>query len=238
MIKFQYVSDIHLEHCKHYEIEQVAEYLLMAGDIGYPHEPSYVDLLEDVSKKFTKVFVIMGNHEYWERPAQEVKTQIKNLGEQFPNIIFLDNTSYQIAPNLSIFGTTLWSSIKNEELIAKHVWDFRKIPGFTPKEATSLHRQAREAFQTHLAESPPNHKWIVLCHHIPHTSLIDKAYIGNPMNEAYATDVDEFQDDRVHVVVYGHTHKPSISTKYYCNPIGYPGQNSEATAKKTFQIEI
>lgn len=57
------------------------------------------------------------------------------------------------------------------------------------------------------------------------------------MNEAYATDVYEFSDDRVVAVVYGHTHKQSINGKYFCNPIGYPGQNPEATVKRTFEVD-
>jgi predicted phosphohydrolase len=236
MIRFQYVSDLHLEHGTKIEIMPMAQYLILAGDIGYPHEQHYQALLEDISAKFEKVFIIMGNHEYWEHTFEDVKSRIQELGKQFPNIIFLENTSYQISSSLSIFGTTLWSNITNVELIAKHVWDFRKIPNFTPRDATNFHHIARKAFSECLNQYPPDHKWIVVCHHIPHTSLIDKAYIGNPMNEAYATDVNEFKDDRVIAVVYGHTHKPNMAGKFYCNPIGYPGQNSEATPNKTFEL--
>ena len=238
MIRFQYVSDLHLEHSTQITIDPIAQYLILAGDIGYPHEHHYKVFLEDVSVKFEKVFIIMGNHEYWGQTFEDVDHRIQELKEQFPNVVFLDNTSHQITESLSIFGTTLWSNITNEELIAKHVWDFRKIPNFTPRDATNLHHRARKAFRKALNQSSPNHKWIAVCHHIPHTSLIDKAYIGNPMNEAYATDVDEFKDDRVVAVVYGHTHKPSISGKYYCNPIGYPGQNPEATPNKTFKLVV
>jgi hypothetical protein len=37
-------------------------YLAMLGDIGYPPQPKYQDLLLEMAGKFQKVFVLAGNH--------------------------------------------------------------------------------------------------------------------------------------------------------------------------------
>jgi predicted MPP superfamily phosphohydrolase len=72
MIKFQYVSDIHLE--THHNTSKTifekilkpsAPYLALCGDIGYPGAQLYEPFLEYCSKSFEHVFYIAGNHEYY-----------------------------------------------------------------------------------------------------------------------------------------------------------------------------
>lgn len=227
-----------MEHGTNLEITPQAPYLLLAGDIGYPYEPHYEMFLAQTAPKFLNVFLIMGNHEYWGYTLDDIHKRCAEIQAAIPNLVILNNSAHQITPELSIYGTTLWSHISNEELVAKHVWDYRKILDFTPHDATILHLQSRQTFRELLSKSDPSHKWIVLCHHIPHTSLINEAYHGNPLNEAYATDVEEFCNSNVVAVVHGHTHKPHITGKYYCNPIGYPGQNPQLDTNKTFEVEV
>jgi predicted phosphohydrolase len=47
-------------------IEPVQPYLALLGDIGWAAEESYRNLLLDMSTKFKKVYVIAGNHEYYQ----------------------------------------------------------------------------------------------------------------------------------------------------------------------------
>jgi predicted phosphohydrolase len=226
-MKFQYISDIHLE-CgnNHLEIIPKAPYLILAGDIGYPFEIHYNNFLQDVTDKFEKVFVILGNHEYWGNSFANISAKMSEYCQKYKNLVWLESTVYDFEnSNLSIFGTTLWTNISNPDLIREHVYDYKHIPSFTPETCTNLHKCARLAFLKQLQERP-DRKWIAICHHVPHTSLIDKKYEGNPLNEAYASDVDEFRSDNVLAVVYGHTHVQRVTEKYYCNPYGYPGENS------------
>jgi predicted phosphohydrolase len=234
-MKFQYVSDIHMEHGTELNITPQAPYLLLAGDIGYPYDPHYEAFLAHTAPKFLKVFLIMGNHEYWGYTLDDIHKRCAELETAISNLVILNNTAFELTPELSIYGTTLWSHISNETLVAKHVWDYRKIIDFTPKDASMIHQKARDTFKT-LASKEPNRKWVILCHHIPHTSLIHESYNGNPLNEAYASNVEEFCATNVLAVVHGHTHKPHITGKYYCNPVGYPGQNTHDT-NRTFEID-
>jgi predicted phosphodiesterase len=40
--------------------------------------------------------------------------------------------------------------------------------------------------------------------------------------------------------IYGHTHAPSVTSVYgvpmLCNPMGYPGENSEVNFQKVFEV--
>ena len=60
----QYISDLHLEKNFPRNIKAEKPFLILAGDIGYPFQKSYVDFLQSLSYQFDKVFIITGNHEY------------------------------------------------------------------------------------------------------------------------------------------------------------------------------
>ena len=70
----QYVSDIHLEmHDKYNEgvitpsmfLKPSAPYLALCGDIGIPELKAYDVFLGWCSNNYEKVFLIAGNHEYY-----------------------------------------------------------------------------------------------------------------------------------------------------------------------------
>ena len=66
-LKIQVMSDLHTEFLKDTipNIKPVAPHLALLGDIGLmaePHYSIYKHFLADVSKKFTTVLVLLGNH--------------------------------------------------------------------------------------------------------------------------------------------------------------------------------
>ena len=63
MVKFQYISDIHLEFCKKIpKIKVLANNLCLLGDIGYPNTKIYKQYINQCSRNHKNVFVIFGNH--------------------------------------------------------------------------------------------------------------------------------------------------------------------------------
>jgi predicted phosphodiesterase len=65
-ISFQYLSDIHLEFRKApIAINKQCENLVLCGDIGHPNTYIYNSFLTQCAKTFTNVFVVFGNHEYY-----------------------------------------------------------------------------------------------------------------------------------------------------------------------------
>jgi len=234
------MSDLHLEKGNVINVVPKAPYLILAGDIGSPIEDTYLTFLKDVSKKFQRIFLIAGNHEYYNNNIPDTDNLIRKLVKPLKNVIFLQNDVYHFPNcNLSVFGTTLWSKISMEDsyMIQCLIGDYRCINDFNIGECLRLHYDAIKAFK-HYRERFQDRKWLCITHHLPSTSLINIKYKNNILNSAYASDVKEFCDDNVLAVVYGHTHIKNVFGKYYCNPIGYPDEGITWDLEACFNIKI
>ena len=146
---FQYISDIHLEHYKIDEIIKlvpkcISKYLILAGDIGYPQKPQYKEYLKLVSQIWEKVFVVAGNHEYYQidninndQVYNEIKTKdeidklIYDITTEFENVYFLQNSKIELDiddQKFVILGTTLFSNVQPKNfIILSAINDFKYI---------------------------------------------------------------------------------------------------------------
>lgn len=118
----QFVSDIHLENNpkRPYSsiIQPSAPDLAICGDLGNPYSFEYADFLSWCSKRWVRVFLITGNHEYFVKSADPNKTvekvdiHIANLCRAIgPNIYFLQKSVFLIEESrVAIIGTTLWAA--------------------------------------------------------------------------------------------------------------------------------
>jgi hypothetical protein len=151
----QYVSDIHTEFYKLKnvpEVKPIAECLALCGNIGYPFSDVYKKFIENCAKDFKYVFVIAGNHEYYQnpnkrRPMPEINKKIYEVCGLYKNVFYLQNDFVCISEDKTmlyygddvkaipgdtkyiIIGTTLWSFIPQEAkyLITKLVSDYQNI---------------------------------------------------------------------------------------------------------------
>lgn len=64
-VKLQFCSDIHVEFGTEGFLKPEAPFLALLGDIGLTAESDYRTYLLKQSEKFEKVFVIAGNHEFY-----------------------------------------------------------------------------------------------------------------------------------------------------------------------------
>ena len=225
MATFQYFSDIHLEIYEENEreledlfakIKPCAPFLILAGDIGYPSRKLYKSFLEYLSPLFQHIFIISGNHEYYDsantrKTMMDIDTNIRKVVAEFPNITFLQNEVYDmsdICSDLMIFGGTFWSDIKPEEkeIVSCMMMDYRKIKEFNVSTCCSLHNEAirklKEALDTY-----PEKRFIIISHHLPSYSLIHPRFINSGLNSAFASDIDIAKDSRIVVWIAGHTHE-------------------------------
>ena len=239
-MKFQYISDIHLEHGNRIKIPKIANNLILAGDIGDPSEDIYSSFLRDISHDFEHIFIICGNHEYYSKKRSMQKTEcvIREICNQYDNIHFMQNEAFHFPDSdISIFGTTLWTNVKKCQswIIKSMISDYRCIPNFTIDLNNKLHSESLQKFNE-MVHRHPDRNWIVICHHQPQTYLIAEKYKSSVLNAAFASDVEEFEKDHIKAVVYGHTHTASVSGKYFCNPIGYPNENASINLEATFEV--
>lgn len=245
-MKLQYISDIHLEfHKKLPKLIPVADVLILAGDIGYPHSKIYLQFLKEVNSNFKKVFLITGNHEYYNnKDMEEVDMYIQGILEehQLNNITFL-NCSYEDYEGFRFVGATLWTNIHNPRKIIN---DMNQIQGFTVELNNELHEIHKQFLSEtiNLSSLPV----IVITHHLPSFTLINKEFLTesmNPYNQCFASNCELLVKAPVKVWIYGHTHKENSieinSVNLTCNPLGYPSEywniDIRDRLKKYIQLE-
>lgn len=238
-MKIQYLSDIHLEllfkgqnNLQKYVGLPNADMCVLAGDIGNPFDKRYKDYLLLLSPLFKKIFIIAGNHEYYNNTILDTKHKIKSICENIDNISFLDN-SYEEYENYVFIGTTLWTHVKEN---GYRVNDIEYIRHFDIKDYNSLHDESVQFLKNIFNKCQiENKRMIILTHHLPIYELTNKKYrYGSFANYAqwFNADLDDLIEKyspNIMVWFYGHTHTPSIQEHYgvqfYCNPLGYQGEN-------------
>ena len=85
-MKIRYFSDLHLEFIQTHKLKRLIldnilpiegeEICILAGDIGYPDSENYDIFMKFISKHFIKTFVILGNHEYYQK-GKNVKNMVE-----------------------------------------------------------------------------------------------------------------------------------------------------------------
>lgn len=257
--RIQYVSDIHLEHYNDIETagdlnpwrwlepDPTADALFLAGDIGWPERPEYKYFIGWCSRNWPKVFVVAGNHEYYNEMSSQIPltafekiNRIKDVTSKYSNVHFLDRDAVEVQPGLWILGCTLWSEVPPEKLFKASRWinDYKLIykvdpangkpSRITPQDTNTWHYRdvlwLQETLEN-LYES--GQKAIVLTHHLPTEKLVHADYKGNPMNCCFASD----QEDLIELMeplawICGHSHQVGTATVGDCklalNPRGYP----------------
>lgn len=255
-MSFQYFSDLHLEFFKHFRqidklgIQPCAPYLIVAGDISSMTPEGinkYERFLTLVSKMFTYVFIISGNHEYYQSRKRHnvtgdwlsvVDSTIQNIAKTLPNIIYLQNTKFDLPnTNISVYGTTLWSAISKDEesIVRTAISDYCCIPQFTTTKSTELFENNVQSLKETLEQNKEK-MFVVISHHLPSYELIAEQYKSCGINSAFASSVELAKSPQIVAWVAGHTHMPIELGKFHVNPVGYRGENSIVNVNKTFQI--
>jgi len=251
----QYISDIHLEFLHIEEVKSVirkiipvAPILILAGDKGNPFSGNshYRLFLEEMGKKFEKVFVIAGNHEYYGgKDMTDVEVKIKEIVKEISdtnersNITYLQN-SYEEYNGVRWIGTTLWSRLDNP---SKQINDVYSIKAMNTERYNELHYLAVENLEKMLEES--SLPTIVITHHMPSYSLIDPMYNDELYNMWFASDLDNIVErykEKIKYWIYGHTHTSNQSELHgvmmLCNPIGYKGENPGKNYKACVSLNL
>jgi predicted MPP superfamily phosphohydrolase len=253
-MKFQYFSDIHLEFYTsigstlRFDIKPCAPYLILAGDIGIPCYDNYRLFLEYLSPLYEYIFIITGNHEYHYRRGKytenidnwmfHIDNTIRGITKQLSNVVFLQNEKFDI-PNteITIYGTTMWSHIKNDE--KEHIRtvssDCTNIPDYTLDASTEMFEVNKYLLEL-MVRNNPTKQFVIVTHHLPTYKLVNEKYKDSHSNSAFATEMEISNENNVLAWVCGHTHTPCQVEKFYCNPIGYPGENKHIDFNRTFEL--
>jgi predicted phosphodiesterase len=122
-LKIQIISDLHLEFMKKLpkflKNFKQADYLFLAGDIGYIQYPHYnrgifYQFICWCTNNYKKVFYIMGNHDAYTTDLNLAKESLKKISEEKPNFIFLEKGVVSELEGYKVIGCTLWSHIDSD----------------------------------------------------------------------------------------------------------------------------
>ncbi|NBV29305.1 hypothetical protein EBS02_09895 [bacterium] len=250
-MKFQLVSDLHLEFFKSVDrfpqIPVKAVYLLLAGDIGsLCHLDALVGFLKSLDS-FKKVFYIFGNHEYYGCDMnKDVVEKIQSLQQRLPeNVILLNKDSSIVSDEekIRIVGCTLWCDYNPEE--DPPINDEFRIRGLQKKR---LYQDHLEFLQKEL-EKEEFRSWttIILTHYLPSFELIQAKYKNNPYNMHYAThaihSLSSYFPKNTKIYwccghSHGSVHKSIQEIECHMNAIGYPDEGiRDATLDFVFEAD-
>lgn len=234
-MRLHVLSDLHLEFEAFEPPAIEADLVVLAGDIGLG-----VRGIRWAKEAFGErpVVYIPGNHEYYRNaiPALTEKLLAEAAGS---NVHVLDNGVLEFG-GVSILGSTLWTDLAlygnpiiGAASVADVMMDFKLIrlsPQYRrlrPADTVVFHRRAVDWLQREL--SARNGLSIVVTHHAPSAKSLSPFYEGDPVNAAFASDletlVNEFQPS---LWVHGHSHHSVDyhlgATRVLCNPRGYPDE--------------
>ena len=188
----QLVSDLHIERSSKYlDFKQTSDILIIAGDFGDPSKISYARELGKLSKKYRRILLVSGNHEYYQTSLTainiiSVNNIIQDIINYYPNVEFLNYTTSRIGQYV-VAGTTLWTDSQ---------------PNHNEPAIPLEHKKSVKWLETFIEE----HKEpkIIITHHSPSFSLQDKAY-KNYKPDRYSSNLNHL----IHQVDYwfcGHLH--------------------------------
>lgn len=214
-VNIQYMSDLHLELFPGFRIPKEcihSDYLVLAGDIGDPSSNEYEEFLNDVECKFEKVFVVLGNHEFYNKSIKQTQRITQDLIDLFQNkVIFLNKSSYDIIPGkLKIIGTTLWSHVEgpNAYEIRSCISDYRKISDMKSIcQNNELHEKDLRWLKAEISMITDDTKVIVVTHHAPSfNKTSNPIHQYSSLQSAFASDLDDMIKPPIVAWIYGHTH--------------------------------
>jgi len=252
---YHLISDIHLElypKAKDIISKEIVKdkILLLAGDIGNPSSNIYKTFITDMSNKYEKVFIVTGNHEYYQKYEKKDDInkyyrydmdQVDNMINKFvltlSNVHFLQRQSF-IHNEIRYLGCTLWSL--SDSILSKYMSDYEYIKDFTTKISNNLFVQNVEWLRTELnKESDAYYATVVITHHLPSNKLIHKQYEEHPLNSFFASNLDELVE-KADLWVCGHSHTSNYikigKCKCYMNPIGYSSESSGFNPNLTIDL--
>ncbi|KAK2846426.1 hypothetical protein FQN49_005731 [Arthroderma sp. PD_2] len=265
-IRFQFMSDLHLEVGQQYsnfEIVPCASRLVLAGDIGRlaDYQP-FRDFLCSVCQKFEQVFLVLGNHEFFGVSRDEGLQLADNLqtDPQLTDKLVVMNRKRVDLKDVTILGCTLHSHIppEAEEIVRTRVNDFRRIVGWTVANHSEEHARDVKWLENEISlirqidsDSGSKRTIMVISHHAPLTRGASKpSDEANPWSSAFATSLIGKKEksclDDVQWWIFGHTHHCSEldcgQVKLVSNQRGYvlPGRDNidgtEVSRKSTSQL--
>ena len=245
-MKIQVLSDLHLEFYKFEPVENVADVVVIPGDIS-----SDINSIKWMRETFPnkEIVYVLGNHEFYTHNYQERLNQLYKDTSIF-NVHLLDRGCV-IIDGIKFIGCTLWTDFKysgevnqfnNSQYAKIRMNDFRCIGynenTFTPQDSIDLNKLDVEFLEKELSEITC--KTVVVTHHLPSSKSVVDRFKNDKLTSAFASNLDYLLGGS-DLWIHGHTHDSCDyvvgKTRVICNPRGYCTRHGD-TENKTFNDNL
>ena len=238
----QIVSDTHLEFRAKTNapiIQRHAPNLALLGDIGKPFSQSYEAFIGEQARTFDNVFVVMGNHEYYNHVHTQdvILEKARQVCSQWGNVHHLERETVDLTEQTTILGCTLWSPLNALSSTFLNDMNMIRIKDVEGKKRTldittylSWHFRDVQWLALELKRTAERgRKAIVLTHHGPCLDMSGK-FKGNKFNSAFVSDLKHLFVPPTTAFASGHVHSNvdvNINgIRSVSNALGYPGEDT------------
>ena len=258
-MKFQLASDFHLERYKKLpEITKLitpsAPYLILAGDICNVKHPHFFEFFNKICPLFTKIFYVLGNHEYYCNDMMpefysmsETEEYARNILNNFNNVYLLQKDFIELGNKIIIMGATLWTYLSKKDIF-KPVGTcllpntdyilYNDHIMLHPKLTNKTHLTHKRWLE-YMLECFQKKKIIVITHHLPSKKCLNSKYEFNIMNKTFYSNSEKILE-RATVWCAGRTHigvnKEIQGTLVCANPLGYLWEKNNYCNSFTFHV--
>lgn len=257
-IKLQIASDLHLEfpdNKKWLDVNPLipkANILLLAGDIVVDkYKEKAGKFYEKIEGDFSNIISVMGNHEFYKgdvayaypsyfKQITGKHIKLNNKSVIIGNVKFIVSVLWSFV--LPQHTATIWNTMNDYALISTKDTYGTKIP--LAVEATNKYHQISLDFIKSELKKPFDGKVVVITHHLPSYRLIKPKHAGDPVNSAFATNLDDLIESNPQIALWvcGHSHDFADivigSTRVVANPLGYVLENEHHGFKRDFCVEV
>lgn len=236
--------------------------LILAGDIvnvkemneGTPQGKFYTKWLQDCANNYKKVFMVLGNHEFYGSDKNVVAKQLRDIIDvPDSNITLLDN-SYETYEGVNFIGGTLWTNYdcENEDKMRKALkgmTDYYVIDAddtgnkLLPSDTVAMHKETLEYLNQTLRTLEG--ETVVVTHHAPHSKSLSGDYVDDNLSAAYYSDLEDFiltHKDNISLWLHGHIHHTNDynvgGVRVLSNPRGYKNYNENPDFNPDFTVTL
>lgn len=215
------MSDLHLELNRQYstfEFPVKAPLLVLGGDIGRLVDyDMFLGFLARQTDRFDRVFLVLGNHEFYEMSYEDGVEKAKELEREevlHGKLTVLDRNRWDDPhSNLTIVGATLWANIapSAEDIVTLRVSDYKLIKSWSVAKQNTCHARDLAYLTTTLTSLNVSSQRTVLVvtHHAPCIHGTSRPeHVKSPWKTAFSTDVLQRSEfiKGVACWMFGHTH--------------------------------
>ena len=234
-MKIRVLSDLHMEFAPFDPPLVDADVVVLAGDVA-PGSRGLEWALTAFGS--TPVVYVAGNHEFYRHAIPKLSDDLAREAAG-SSVRFLENAEAVIA-GVRFLGCTLWTDfdlfgdrLQSAAAAQAAMNDFKlirvapKYRRFGPGDARTLHLRSVRWLQERLS-TPFAGLTVVVTHHAPSVQSCAPERRHDPLNAAYASDLERMLDGSAALWIHGHTHRCVDyhlgGTRILSNQRGYPDE--------------